>query len=151
MAYTQDCSQDMIKPVGTGVLAEEDMSAAVAVHGEYIVTRNCKIKRIGAYVTLAVAASTTAPVLTFRKRLSYGTSGSQVTLGTLTIPNGAALGKVYYKDISPVSLAPGQSICFDHTTQAVDASSAAGKVIYFVELELDPEVVGNSSNMVASA
>jgi len=102
-------------------------------------------------VTTAIAASTTAPVLTFRKRPTPGSSSSQSTIGTLTLPDLTAAGKVVYKDVSPVNLEPGDTICLDHTTQAVDGSAAAGAGYYMFELEDDPEYKSNISDFLASA
>ncbi len=129
----------------------EVLSAAAAVYGGYLVTKQCKIKRIKFYVTLLVAASTTAPVVEFNRRPTYNSSSGEIALGTLTIPNGAAVGSVYYKDIDPVVLFPGDELSFEHITQAVDASAAAGAGFYAFEIEEDPEVPANQSKMIASA
>jgi hypothetical protein len=151
MAYVQDCSASMVVPLGTTPLGVETVSAAVAVHGEFMVLRRCKIKRIMFIVTVAVAANSTAPVVTFRKRPTPNSSSGQSTIGTLTLPDLTGIGKVLYKDVTPISLAVGDSICLDHTTQAVDGSAAAGAGYYAFELEFDPEVPANESDMIASA
>ena len=129
----------------------EVLSASAAVYGGYLVTKQCKIKRLMFYVTTAVAADTTAPVVEFNRRPTYNNASGEILLGQLTLPDGAAAGKVYYKDISPVVLYPGDELSFEHVTQAVDGSAAAGAGFYAFEIEEDPEVPANQSNMVASA
>jgi len=134
----------------TAVLATaETLSASAAVHGEMICVKRCKVRRIMFAVSTAVVATTTAPVVTFRKRVSPGTAGGQSTIGTLTIPNGTALGKVLYKDVTPVEIQVGQTVCFDHTTAAVGDPAGVGS--YGFEVIEDPELAANESNMVASA
>ena len=138
-------------PKGTTPLGAETLTAAVAVHGEMICVRNCRVKRIMFYVETTIAANTAAPVVTFRKRPTPGSSSGQSTIGTLTIPDLTAAGKVLYKDVTPVLLEVGDSICFDHTTQATDGTSAAGGGYYAFEADDDPEDPRNCADMVASA
>lgn len=129
----------------------EVLSAAGAVYGGYLVTRQCKIKRLMFYVTVLVAADTTAPVVEFNRRPTYNSSSGEILLGNLTIPEGTAAGKVVYKDIEPVILYPGDELSFEHTVQAVDSSSAAGAGFYAFEIEDCPEQAANQSDMVESA
>ena len=140
-----------IFPVGTTPLGVETLSAAVAVHGEYMVMKKCTIKKIFFQVSTAVDADTTAPVVTFRKRPTPGSATNQSTIGTLTIPDGTAAGKVLYKEVEPVALEVGDSICLDHTTQAADSSAAAGAGYYGFIVSDSPEDLSNQSDAVASA
>jgi hypothetical protein len=148
--YTEGFLGGTVMPVGTGPLAEEDLDAGAAVHGEYVVLRRCRIRRLYFYVTEAVVATSVAPVVTFRQRLAYAVTGSQVSLGTLTIPDTTAVGKVLYKNITPVVLNVGDTLCLDNTT-AGTGGSTAGKGIYGFELEDEPEQPANETDMVASA
>lgn len=151
MAYTEQDLMGCVVPAGTGVLGLESIDAAAAVHGEFIVAKRCKIKRIMFVVTVLVAADTTAPVVEFNRRPTIGSATGEVLLGQLTIPDGTAVGTVIYKDIDPVTLEVGDSLALEHVTQAADAGIAAGDGYYAFELEPDPEYVANESNMVASA
>lgn len=127
----------------------EDLSAAAAVYGGYLIAKQCKITRIAFYVTTAVVATTTAPVVEFNRRPTYNSASGEIALGTLTIPTGTAAGKILYKDIDPVTLFPGDELSFEHTVQAV--GSAAGAGFYAFDIYEDPEVVGNQADMIASA
>jgi hypothetical protein len=138
-------------PLGTTPLGTETVSAAVAVHGEMICMKSCRVTRLLFYISTAIAADTTAPVVTFRKRPTPNSSSGQSTIGALTLPNLTAIGKVVYKDVSPVNLDVGDSVCFDHTTQAVDGSAAAGAGYYGFECEDRPDEAANQTDMVESA
>lgn len=138
-------------PVGTGVLGVETLSAAAAVHGEFAAYKRCLIKRVLFYVTTAVAADATAPVVAFKKRTAAGVSASESVIATLTIPDEAAVGEVYYKDLTEnVYLEPGQALALEQTVQAADGSAAAGAGYYAFEVEDSPEYAGNEVKMIKS-
>lgn len=138
-------------PVGTGAIGAETVSAAVAVHGEWLVATKLQIRRIMFYVTTAIAASVTPPQVAFKKRIIQGSASGGSTIGTLILPDLTAAGKVVYKDVTPVALEVGDVLALEHTVQAVDGSSAAGAGYYMWECELYPEYKSNQSDMVASA
>lgn len=146
MSYprTSNGSTHMI-PNGTTVLGAETLSASAAVHGEYLVTRRCFVKRIGFLVTTAISAST-APAVEFNKRPTVGSSAGESLIGTVTIPDGTTAGTVVWKDVEPVNLLPGEALALEHTVQA----SSAGAGFYLYEVEDDPEVPGNEPKMTAS-
>lgn len=128
----------------------EVVSAAAAVYGGYLVTKSCRIKRIMFYVTTAIAADVTAPVVEVNRRPTYNSASGEILLGQLTLPDGTAAGAVVYKDIEPVQLFPGDELSFEHVTQGVDGSAAAGAGFYAVELCDDPEEAANCSKMLES-
>lgn len=138
-------------PVGTGAIGAETVSAAVAVHGEWLVAQKLQITRIMFYVTTAIAASVTPPQVAFKKRIIQGSASGGSTIGTLILPDLTAAGKVVYKDVTPVALEVGDVLCLEHTVQAVDGSSAAGVGYYMWECQLSPEYKANQADMVASA
>lgn len=112
------------------------------------------LKRVSFFVTLNVAASTLAPRITFYKRPTSNSTAGQVVLANLNILTGATVGQVYYKDIttSPAArLSPGHDLAVAVSVQCTDAGTAAGKGFAHWYGELDPEYVGNLTNMVASS
>lgn len=127
----------------------EDISAAAAVYGGYICMSQVQISRFMFCVTTAIVAVTTAPVVRITRRPTIGSSSGEVEIARLTLPTGTAAGKVVYKDVSPVTIFPGEEISLEHVTQAV--GSAAGAGFYGFEAELDPEYVSNQSKMLASS
>lgn len=149
--YDKLMANGCIVPKGTGVLGVETLSAAAAVHGGYLVMKRCKIKRLFFAVSTAVAADSAAPVVEFNRRPTLDSATGEVQLGQLTIPDGATAGKVYYKDIDPVTLEVGDELSLEHVTQAADGSSAAGAGYYGFELEEDQEHIANESDAVESA
>lgn len=144
-------SMGSIVPLGTGVLGAETVSAAVAVHGEYLIGRRCTIKRIRFHVTTEIANDTIAAQVAFKKRPTPGSSTSSTTIGTLTLADATAVGKVVYKDVEPVVLNVGDSLCLEHTVQGTDGTLAAGAGYYSFELSDSPEALANESDLVASA
>lgn len=144
--YVDESFQGSIIPKSTAVFTAEDLTAAAAVHGGFLVMKQCKIKAIKFYVTTAINA-TTAPAVEFNRRPTYNSSSGEILLGTLTIPNGTAAGKVIVKEIDPVTLVPGDELSLEHTVLA----SSAGAGFYGFEIMDDPEVVENQSNVIESA
>lgn len=149
--YTNPFLNMALIPAGTSVLAAEVLTAAAAVHGEWLVLKRMTVKRIFFVVTVLTASNTQNPTVTFRKRSASGVTSGQSTIGVLTIPSGSAVGTILYKDVEPVELVPGNAIALDHTLQATDSGSAAGSGYYGLDAQETSEVPANESNMVASA
>lgn len=147
--YTGPLSSAFI-PVGTGPLGVEDAAATAAVHGEYLCIRPCVVKRIMFNVSIACIATTTAPVLRFSKRPLQGSDTNAVVLGTLTVPDTTAIGKVMYKNITPVKFAVGDTLKLENSQAAVGGSIACSGY-YAFEADDCPEEPANLSDMVASA
>lgn len=129
----------------------EVLSASAAVYGEYYVTKPCSVSELRFIVSTAIAASTTAPVIKIKQRPTPGSDTGAVDIASITIPDGTAAGKVMVKRVAPFQLNVGDSLCFQHVTQAADASAAAGAGFYDVVLEIDEEADGNQSDLVVSA
>lgn len=138
-------------PNGSGVLAADDLTGA-AVHGEFVCVRQCSLRRVLAAISTLVAADTTAPVVAFKKRVKIGDATGEVTIASLTLPEAAAVGEVYYKDPSSrVIFEPGQVLAIEVTTAATDSGVAAGGALYGMEVVDHPEQASEQSNMVESA
>lgn len=123
---------------------------STGVYGSKLCFQQVKINRIAVIVTTAVVADLGAPVITFRKRPTPGSSSGQSVVGTITVPDLAVVGSVYYKEINPVELDPGQELAYDVSTAATSAGSAAGAVLAVEEYQDDPEFVKDQANMIAS-
>lgn len=137
-------------PRGTAPLGIEAIDAAAAVHGGLVCVRRCAVKQLQFILETDVVATTTAPVVEFNRRPTIASSSGEIQLGTVTLPNAATLGSVYYKNISPVVFEVGDELSFELLTQAV-GGTIAGDGYYNVLCIADPEVPGNESNMIASA
>ena len=132
-----------------GVLEEIDIGATAADHGEMICVKACTIKRLMFILVGELAGgTTTAPTVVFKKRPTPLSATGETTLGTLTIPDATAIGKVVYKDITPVNLAVGDGIEIAHT---VGVGTPTGKGFWAVELDDHPEDARNNTDMLASA
>jgi len=107
----------------------------------------CYVRRLWAVVTATVV--TAACVVTFTYRPTPGSATGQVTLGTLTIPNSTAPGKLLYKNLSgtPTKIVPGGELVVSFS----GGSGAGG--IAAVGCTTDPswDSDGNNANAIASA
>ena len=151
MSYTR--SQNMneyFRPRGTAPLAIEAIDAAAAVHGGMVCIKRCAVYRLMFVLETAVVGTSTDPAVEFNRRPTIASASGEVLLGTLTIPDGTALGKVVYKDITPVVFEVGDELSFEHSVQAV-GGTVAGDGYYAVLCEGDEEIAGNEDNMLASA
>lgn len=128
---------------------EVDIGAASGDHGELLCFKQCRVKRFAFMLTSeAASGTTTAPTVIFTKRPTPLSATNESVVCTLTIPSGTAIGKVVYKDISPVSFVPGDSIKVSWT---VGVGTPTGIGMYWFEYEDDPETAANQSDMIASA
>lgn len=129
----------------------ENLAAAVAVHGGFLVTKPCALQELRFYVTLAIAASVTEPVIEVNRRPTYNSSSGELQITSMTIPTGTAAGKVLVKRVAPYQLKVGDELSFEHITQAVDAGTAAGQGFYDAVLHVDEEADSNQSNLVVGS
>jgi hypothetical protein len=142
--------RESIKLDGSADVAKAiDIGAASGTHGELLCVKPCKLKMVGFIATEeAVSGTTTAPTVVFKKRPTPLSSSGESTVATLTVASGAAIGSVTYKSFSPVSFSRGDAL---QITWTVGVGTPTGIGHWFIEVEEDPEVVGNNSDMVASA
>jgi len=132
-------------------LTGANLAATAADWAEIHCHHPVQVRRITFGVTTAVTAGTTAPTVTVYRRPTAGSNSGQVLLGTLTIPNGTAAGSVVYKELESVRIKAGEGLAFRVNVQAVDGGTAAGIGFPGALVEMDPEVPGNQSLMIASA
>lgn len=123
--------------------------ASAAVINRYLVAQQQEVSLLALAISTSVV-STGNVVVTFKRRPTLGSSSGEVSLGTITIPNGAAAGKTYYKSIDPVVCAVGEEVIAEVTTAAA-GMGAAGNGQGFVCSNEDPEEFSNNSDMVESA
>ncbi len=128
-----------------------NLAAAAAQYTGYAVHAPVALNRISFLVTTAVTSGSVAGAVAFKQYPTFGSSTNSVAIGTLTIPNAAAVGQVYYKDVSYVRLNAGDELAVLINVQAVDAGTAAGAGFVGFTFEPAPEYVANQSNMIASA
>lgn len=148
MSYDLRTLWSTVHAVSTSNLSYVNLVGSTGVVVEYLMMKQVEVNRLMFGIRTLTATSTANPVVTFRKRLSFGATGGQTVLGTMTIPTGAAVGAVYYNDISPVVLKVGNTIAIDLTTAGTDASSAAGNGIAGFELAPVPEDPKNETNSI---
>ena len=132
-----------------GVMQEIDIGASSADHGELLCVKRCVVRRCLFGLTgEAASGTTTAPTVIFTKRPTPNSATGESIICTLTIPSGGAIGKVYYKDFSPIVFEVGDSLEISHT---VGVGTPTGMGVWSLEVNEDPEYKSNESDMVASA
>ena len=135
----------------SGPLAEDALTA-LGVHTQtYMVMSEIEVNRLCGFVHTLTALDTISAVVTFKRRPTFGSAAGEETIGTLVFGDALAVGKVVYKDVSPVVCYPGDEIVFEVTTAGTDSGVAAGKAVYGFEYFVRPESAANQSDMVASA
>jgi hypothetical protein len=115
----------------------------------FTVQAQCQVDQLFFAISTSVVSSGNV-VVTFKRRPTLGSTSGEVTIGTLTMPSGAAAGKVYYKAVAPVVCLAGEQIVVEVTTAAA-GGSAAGNGQGFFDAEQDPETNANNPDMVLSA
>ena len=134
----------------TKPLAAINVAAANATHGEFICTVPCTIRSLKATIVLATVNTSTVPVITFTKYTLPAAGGTATAVGTLSLPDAKAAGTVLYKDLTAgVSFAVGDVMQVKHTLGT--GGSVAGEAVVSWDCEIDPEIPGNNSDMIASA
>lgn len=129
----------------------ENLAAAAAVYGEYYVTKSCSVAELRFHVTTTVSATTTVPVIEINRRPTPGSSSGEVFIDNITLPNNTTAGTVMVARFAPVQLNVGDSLAFEHVTQAAGSGTAAGAGFYDVVLHIDDESDGNQSDLTVSA
>lgn len=134
----------------TKPLAAVDIGAANATHGEFICVVPCVLKSAKFSVTLEnVVGTTTAPYVVLTKYTTPGAGGTSTAVGTITVPNGGTIGKVYYKEDLNVAFAVGDVLQIKHVIGTGGTVTGQGNVDWYCEI--DPEIPGNNSDMAASS
>jgi hypothetical protein len=128
-----------------------NVAGAAASYGGFAVMQPISLKRLLFFVTVQVTAGTTAPVVNWVSAPTYASSSGAVTLGTLTIPNGSAVGTVVYKDISDSTrVQAGYELTLNLQTQAADGGTAAGSGWMGMIWEPSPDADANNTKLVKS-
>lgn len=131
------------------VLKEVDIGASSGDHGELLCVKPCKVYRLKFTLTSeAAGGSSVAPTVIFTKRPTPLSATNEAVIGTITVPNGTAIGKTVYKDIDPVSFAAGDSLEISWT---IGTGSPTGIGVFSYDCYELPEEADNNSDMVESA
>jgi hypothetical protein len=135
-----------------GHLREAAAPGAMSVSGTglatpvYNIVSQCVPNRL-VFTVLTAPTGGTAPVLQFLYRPTPASASGQVTLGTLTIPDATAIGKVVYKDITDATImVPGGQICCSCST-----ADTAGTGYWGIEVTDSPANAKAIATMIASA
>ncbi len=151
MSYPQKQGMGYLVRASNAFDTAENLAATAAVYGELYVTKPCSLAELRFHVTTVIAADTTAPVVEVNRRPTPGSATGEVLFDQITIPDATAAGTVMVARSAPIQLNVGDSLAFEHVTQAADAGTATGAGFYDVVLHLDDEADGNQSDLTVSA
>lgn len=135
---------------GTGVYdAADDWDIALGTAGVMLaapILGDQPVDVVGLTAQVVTTFDTAATVLTVYRRPTPGSNTGRVTIGTVTIPNGAAAPNVYYKYFDAVKVVPGEEI-----TVETDGGTTAGTAILSLITAPRWEHPSNNSKMILSA
>ncbi len=140
-----------ITRISSGPDTALNLAATAALWAGYAVHAPVALNRIDFLVTTQTTSGSVAGQVGFIRYPTYGSTTNSVAIGTLTIPNAATVGQVYYKDVAYVKLNAGEELAVWITRQCVDAGTAAGAGFPGFLFDPAPDYVTNQTNMVASA
>jgi hypothetical protein len=114
----------------------------------YVCVQRVNIAQLKVVVDTAIV-STAPVVVSFFVNTAPGVTAGNYLLGTITIPGGTPVGKVYLCEINPKLgvMIEGTELMFQCTTAAA-GGGAAGTVVPAVFHLEDPEVPANEANDV---
>ncbi len=151
MSYSEEIVDKALVPSSNAFLTACNLAAAAGDYGLLYAGEQVVITRIMAIVTTTMVADVTAPVLTFYARPTFGTTTGQVTIGTLTVPDLTAAGKILYKNIESAKIPQGYTIAVNRSTQASSSGTAAGACLVMLKSFVAVEDPRNVTLMIASA
>lgn len=132
-----------------GVMKAIDIGAASGSAGEYLCVKQCMVAQLQFTMTEeAASGTTTPPTVVFKKRPTPLSASGAVTIGTLIIPSGTAIGKTVYLEVDPVEFAVGDSMEISWT---VGVGTPTGIGLASFVCNEDPEVALNNADMIESA
>lgn len=141
MGYPQEVIAKALIPTFAESTAEV-LTAAAAAHGGYHVMYPIYVSKFMFSISTAVS-DLTASVIGLEK-VSQG--GTTTSITSMTIPNGAAVRKVYAKDFTPVKCGVGDLLQVKHVTQGGLGGTPAGAGYYGFMASLQPENFANETN-----
>lgn len=125
---------------------EENLTAAADVHGHIVLHAPMLVKRLTFAISSAVNDLTASVVRMVKVSRANATSAVS---GNMTISNGAAAQRVFYKDFSPVKVGAGEKLQFEHVVLGGLGGTPAGAGYYGFIAELQPELMSNETNAIA--
>lgn len=124
----------------------EVLTAAAGVYGAVVPTVPITVTKFTFQISTAVSDLTASVVELQRVTIADVTS----SIGIMTIPNGAAVRKVYYKDVTPYVVDAGDKLQFNHKTQGGLGGTPAGAGFYGYVAMLEPENLVNQTNAITA-
>lgn len=130
------------------VLKAIDIGASSGDHGEFLVVKPCKVKRLQFTLTEELAGgSSVAPQVVFTKRPTPLSASGESVIDSVIVPDQTAIGKTVYVNVD-VNLAVGDSV---EISWVIGTGTPTGIGLASMICEEMPEDPRNNSDMVESA
>lgn len=144
MGYPQEIMVGALVRQSNAFDTAEVITAAAAVYGSYVAHQPVLVSRFTFQISTAVN-DLTASIIEMQKVTVADVTSS---IGIMTIANGAAARKVYWKDFTPVKIGVGDKLQFNHKTQGALGGTPAGAGFYGFVAQLSPEAMANETNAI---
>lgn len=144
MGYPQEIMAGAVVPQSNAFLTAEVLTAAAAVYGSYVPHYPIMVSRFTFQISTAVD-DLTASIVEMQKVTVADVTSS---IGIMTIADGAAARKVYWKDVTPTKIGVGDKLQFNHKTQGDLGGTPAGAGFYGFVAQLAPEYATNETNYI---
>lgn len=145
MAYPQEIMAGALVRQSNAFDTAEVITAAAGVYGSYVAHYPVQVSRFTFQVSTAVS-DLTASVVAMQK---VSVADVTTSIASITVANGAAARKVYWKDFAPVKIGVGDKLEFKHATQGGLGGTPAGAGFYGFVAMLQPEFASNETNYIA--
>lgn len=141
-----------IKRKSNAIDTAVNLAGVAASYAGYAILQPVSLKRLMFFVTVQATTGTTNAIVNWQSYPTYASSSGAITLGTITIPNGATVGKIYYKDISDSTrLAAGSELALALQVAGTDGGTAQGSGWMGFIWEPAPDADANNTLLVKSS
>lgn len=126
MGYNQELMVGGAIPESTAFLSAQSITQAAAVYGVYTAHYPFIVQRFSFKISTAVFNLTGSVIAANLVTGLQNATPVTAQIGTLTIPNGATAGTVYFNNVSPTLVQAGQQLQFALKTQGGLGGTPAG-------------------------
>jgi len=126
------------------ILRQEDITAYAQSSTDVMdIFESCTLIRLGILITTAANTAITTSVVTLE---AYPGATGGTAIDSVLVPTAGAIGEIYYVDVTPTALVPGDQLLWTHS-----ASGSTVRGQCFAVVIPKAEIPGNESDMVESA
>jgi hypothetical protein len=145
MAYAQEITVGGIVPEGSFAYTSQVITSAACVFGVYTAHVPFVMQRLSFKVATAVNNLTSAVLVANVVKGLQNATPTTAAICTMTIPNGATAGSVFWNTCTPTLIPVGCQLQIGIKTQGGQGGTPAGAGYFGYYGTLSPEVVANET------